>query len=825
MTIWPIPSATASRSALDSLIAFCATSGTESYYFTRSNPMSASADLALSGNLNLYAYLQRMTGEQGCFPGFPGTAGGFLKKYGTDRDQILTSIFDTIRSTNLAEMTSGVTPYTSNSVPSQIMGQVVPTENPNGTRGAGRINVITEADLVFVNMDSTTKGTPAAAKGTTPATKSKIVMGILFKFNQPVGGAVGGGIDFNYTVTGLSSLSVTGDTIVAPFGSDTYQHGMREYSFGAAYGGSNLRVNCLSDTYMGVTSGSNVTFDLPPTSNLFDVTGPTFLFNGGTITVKIRTPYDAPTGPADPYTQSYTFTFPPITNNLPTPPYLPDAAPSPYRDVTGTGPWNNLLAANQPNSAYNPSTKTFAVDGRFTGYNVNWIGQSDTVRSLQLKTGDTRSIAFTKDVPASMFQKTGGSLNLYDNTSYAQVCGIDMLGTPLGLAGQAGHKAGTTYGTLMSGLGDPVSTATVTGAYKNLVPWVPVGINGVTNSLGAEGDWDNGFAWLPSGSYLPKPDEGVIYIPPPTGAAQNWGYFVRSNGIEKLMYLGDQPTVFSANRQVPSAVVFGSTPTGVLRGLPWQTLLFRPARSYHMGGTNHPGAASPPDHLLLDLFEMPVVEPYAISEPFSTAGKVNMNYRMKPFDAYVTRNTAVRAVLESTQIAAIPRDVVQNYRPDLTNVPPPQDPSLSTDQTRFPINSAETLKLFEARFNATSGNRVFVSPSEICTLDLVPSTMDPNTGQAVTSDPISLNSFWNAPLTDLTTKRFTGDNSLERPYGLIYPRLTTRSNTFAVHVFSQAVTMPVGQQTKWNERTGSGPGTVARRIWHRALCPHGRNAA
>ena len=38
-----------------------------------------------------------------------------------------------------------------------------------------------------------------------------------------------------------------------------------------------------------------------------------------------------------------------------------------------------------------------------------------------------------------------------------------------------------------------------------------------------------------------------------------------------------------------------------------------------------------PDAEPLDLFNMPVVEPYAISEPFSTDGKVNLNYALAPF--------------------------------------------------------------------------------------------------------------------------------------------------------------------------------------------------
>ena len=72
-----------------------------------------------------------------------------------------------------------------------------------------------------------------------------------------------------------------------------------------------------------------------------------------------------------------------------------------------------------------------------------------------------------------------------------------------------------------------------------------------------------------------------------------------------------------------------------------------------MNATGHPGFAILRDHLFLDLWTMPVVEPYAISEPFSTAGKVNLNYQIAPF-TYITRSTALRAVLKSTRITAIP---------------------------------------------------------------------------------------------------------------------------------------------------------------------------
>lgn len=43
-----------------------------------------------------------------------------------------------------------------------------------------------------------------------------------------------------------------------------------------------------------------------------------------------------------------------------------------------------------------------------------------------------------------------------------------------------------------------------------------------------------------------------------------------------------------------------------------------------------------------------------------------------------------------------------------------------------------------------------------------------------------LSTFWRA-------HKLTGDNSLERPYSHLYPRLTTRSNTYTVHLRVQSI--------------------------------------
>jgi hypothetical protein len=147
------------------------------------------------------------------------------------------------------------------------------------------------------------------------------------------------------------------------------------------------------------------------------------------------------------------------------------------------------------------------------------------------------------------------------------------------------------------------------------VPVAVPGLNGVTAGTGtAPGDWDNGFSVVMDGPYINKADEGNI-LGLTTG---NSPYFDASIwNVE-----GVNGAMFSPNRMIPSAGMLGSLPTGVVSGQPWQTLLFRPAQAAHKG------MSAPRDHLLLDLFWMPVAEPYAISEPFSTAGKVNLNYQI-----------------------------------------------------------------------------------------------------------------------------------------------------------------------------------------------------
>jgi uncharacterized protein (TIGR02600 family) len=158
---------------------------------------------------------------------------------------------------------------------------------------------------------------------------------------------------------------------------------------------------------------------------------------------------------------------------------------------------------------------------------------------------------------------------------------------------------------------------------------------------------------------------------------------------------------------------------------------------------------------------MPVVEPFAISQPFSTAGKVNMNYQIQPF-TYITRSTGLRAVLKPVKFLAMPVSDSTVYKP--------LDPSNKTfarsPDRRWRIDADRTLQQFATKFASGS---VFRSATELCELDLFPA------GYSAT-----MAAFW-------SQNRLTGDNLREKPYVDIYPRLTTKSNAYTVHYRVQAL--------------------------------------
>jgi uncharacterized protein (TIGR02600 family) len=344
------------------------------------------------------------------------------------------------------------------------------------------------------------------------------------------------------------------------------------------------------------------------------------------------------------------------------------------------------------------------------------------------------------------------------------------------------------------------------------------------------------------GPFINKPDEGNFavgeYKPSGWPDGKRWRATYFRTGIGARTASAGR-SFFTPNRMISSPIMMGSLPPTVY-GLnrtsvspdetgAWRTLLFRPNVQIGTEGS-HPGGETPPDHYLLDLFWMPVVEPYAISEALSTAGKINMNYQMMPF-THIRRATGLHALMKGELFAAMPdadyeasKSVKATWGPNGSTAPVFRDeqnenrywhrsivvdrfpPSGGSDQPWWRLNVADrvmgTLRQFEERFNfgrgpsAPSGNGVptgyrtglFRSPTQICEIHLIPSPV-PGSGtrnvaaSEITNHPdrnAKMAAFWQAHCS-------TGDNTRERPYSNLYTRLTTRSNTFRVHVRAQTI--------------------------------------
>jgi uncharacterized protein (TIGR02600 family) len=164
---------------------------------------------------------------------------------------------------------------------------------------------------------------------------------------------------------------------------------------------------------------------------------------------------------------------------------------------------------------------------------------------------------------------------------------------------------------------------------------------------------------------------------------------------------------------------------------------------------------------------MPVVEPYAISQPFATSGKINMNYQIIPF-SYIKRATGLHAVMKSTKFAALNPAIANVYKPlDYSSRAP-----TAPNSRRF-IDLPKTLAAFDAKF---AKNEVFKSASQICEINLVPPEVANDAG---------MKAFWLA-------NQLTGDNLREKPYVDLYSRITTKSNTFTVHLHVQTLSKAPG---------------------------------
>ena len=328
----------------------------------------------------------------------------------------------------------------------------------------------------------------------------------------------------------------------------------------------------------------------------------------------------------------------------------------------------------------------------------------------------------------------------------------------------------------------------------NSAPDLPRGVTALQQDHTKAADFDTGIGSFPDGAFAGKADEGNV--------ARSWlDEFSIWNYVEPYFttWAYDSPgdTYFSPNRQIPSPVMFGSLPapnTSKFDNAGWKTLLFCPNPASRGKSVTEPfnpsihhhGFKSPPDHLLLDLFNMPVVEPYAISEPFSTDGKVNLNYQLMPF-GYIERSTALRAALHPLRVTAIP----SNFTRSNAGVEELVYKGVDNDENlRYLVDRDETLKGFKAFFAKFGPGHTetgfFKSGSQICEMFLYPKgrpISKKNTERAAVT--------FKAGDTDIIQWwkecALTGDNVREKPYSDLYSRVTTKSNTYTVHYRVQSL--------------------------------------
>jgi len=723
LLIWPVDTAANKQTPFDKLIAFCGTVGTHGYYFQRTDAYSPTTDYNLARNQTLLAYLRRMTTQ--AVPGFGG-ASGILGKFNAsapgESEQITTQIFDYIRCINLQDTsmnkaTNTVAQNAANYYSTN--GLVVPTAGTNGTRGFGRFPTVTKVGLIFWY------DTDFVGDGTTNTLSARLLLetfipGQGYPRIEPIAP------DLSIEVSGLTSGGGfqwgNGANMTNIFPSDSATYTSQGERIAPRLYGGRQSISALSGGAASSTVPTTVTDR--GTSPLFSTSTPTtpttFDLTGGSITIRIT------------YGGQTIQTMENIN--------LSSVAGLPLPRTTTiinnpNGPTPTPISYDGPLAWTNSSSRARASANHL-------IMPNDVVRSVQIASGDFRMVAAGSN-------PLNGTAHFTNHPNYFNTNPAFQTQAHSFVQPQTQRYYGSTM--LSEGYYSPSSTTTNSStALNNGVFWV----NGdmITPGLTASGDFDNGYGEAADGPNIGFSDEGIQARPPtPSNPIPGIPYLNIGSQIE---YLG--PGLYSPNRLVPSAGILGSLPTGVLANQPWQTLLFRPAALTVAG---HPGAGSPPDYLLLDLFNMPVVEPYAISEPLSTAGRVNMNYQILPF-TYIERSTAVQAALHTEWMLAISNSLAPNQlrkKAVLTTG--------TANNSRYPLNLTETLKGFENRFAA---NDLFRSAAEICSIPLVPAVPTWNW------DAVNNGTFWAA-------NTLTGDNSKERAYARIFPKLTTKSNTYTVH--------------------------------------------
>ncbi|MEQ1859296.1 MAG: Verru_Chthon cassette protein A [Chthoniobacteraceae bacterium] len=778
IALWPLNSDPLKRTGYDKLAAFCSTIGSganvKPFYFQRTDSTSPKADYeSIARNRELYAYLQRLTAQQ-----VPGYGGNFRTKWGADRDQILTEIFDYIRCANLRDPLTGATRFADN-------GQVAPIQIGD-TQGFGRVHTLSQFGFHFICTRDPAKASAQIPDGglkdaaTLNAGERQIEVAFLF---EPFGVGLGWyriAENLYYEVNFISKFTVDGqdlkmqsaakplaDRIGTGFHNNGREHGGAGGIRGPmiAFGGANYPFVSKAAPRVKVTASNG-----------------SMNFSGGRIQVKV---FAGNSADASKLLQTFFLNFP--GGKLP----LPELVTTDTKAYRGCGTtttdfwWTFATRYSRlgecphvPGAEYSDPTRRWLDSGGPAGFKAGGIFRAeDVVRAIVPDHGDIRLIAAKTTVNPADFVKVSEAN--WESPAH-RFLHVFTTGAGshfhYGFANEPGPSPAA--GIPPANADDQLVPSAAVKYHYSRLPEIRPGAGKLFNRWG---DFDNGVATWADGAYINKPDEG-------NQASTNspYTYFAWN-------FTAPTEVFFSPSRLVPSAGMLGSLPTGVKRHTTsdphaWETLLFRP-ETRTAGGRPHPGTQTPRDHLLMDYFWMPVIEPYAISEPFSTAGKINLNYELAPF-SYIRRATALHGALKAEEPLVLPNSVSKscklwdhetNDHPMLPSDPNNQDAQVRADwiklfngtapfdKLRRPIDAAKTLAQADDRFAA---GEIFRSASEICELHLV--------REGETLADYRNGSVWQNAL-------ITGDNTRERPYTSLYARLTTRSNTFTVHVRAQVL--------------------------------------
>jgi uncharacterized protein (TIGR02600 family) len=814
VSCWPIATDPASRTTFDTTLALCSTINGHPYYFARQSALSPIVDATLARNTALFSYLQYFANQQ--VPGFGVSLAG---KFGADCDQILTEIWDYIRCTNLYDSRLPADKqFTADFVPSSSSpgyGYVVPLE-VGTNRGFGRSLTLSELAFQFIcsadPVDTETgaghpdpkglKGSNDPAKNLTlggtalGATQRRIQMMITPELFSPAfGNVVLFPATFRITISGLSSLSLAGQPLF-PVDSLTYESNPSNFNTGTnrkRNGGTlDFRALLRSRVDPGLIDATGTPYPFISNFVTVPITGTpgTMAFASGQLTVTIES-LDGTN-----WTASQIIAMTPPSSAIPVPNLVrvgtagysagstsvPATSHHDWWSFSKKSPWvgsaagGRLFATETDTGRFTMSSGYPQVPSLTQLYPGTLIREAesatyytDVVRSMVPSHSDFRLVAALKNVPNGVFTPLGNWSA--GNTANALMHNL---------------STGNNYGNLIAGgtqfrrhpvTTDPIGEGSTAGSGGYMAPdFRNDATPAILSQVELTGDFDNAMGYSADGAFINKPDEGEI-----NSDTTLTPYFGSS------LTAVDSVGFFSPNRMTTGPGRFGSLPTHVRRyeadsshpeNYSWRTLLFRhqPGHPNAVTWTNGlPSAA--PDHLLMDLFWMPTVEPYAISEPFATAGKINMNCQIQPF-TYIERKTALYALLDAERLTAVPNSHNLDYKARPSFTP-------ATDSFRIPFNIAETLSQFDARFvNAATTGRIFLSPTELCDLWLVPDV------SGATATDAWMENYW-------SNHRLTGDNLRERPYADLIPRLTTKSNTYTVH-FRVQLLRP-RQADIWNE--------------------------